>query len=40
VTRHLSVTTDLAIFSAGSFLSESTPAQTITYLGCWMTYKF
>lgn len=39
-TRHLSVTTDLAIFSAGAFLNESTPAQTITYLGCWMTYKF
>lgn len=40
VTRHLSVTTDVAIFSAGSFFNESAPAQPITYLGFWMTYKF
>ena len=40
VTGHLSVTADVAIFSAGSFLNESPPAKTITYLGLWMTYKF
>lgn len=40
LTRHFSVTADVAIFSAGSFLNESPPAKTITYLGLWATYKF
>ena len=38
--RHLSFTSDLALFSAGPFLEESPPARTIFYFAAWSTYKF
>jgi hypothetical protein len=40
VSRHLSVTGDVALFTAGSFLNESSPSRTITYVAVWTTYKF
>ena len=39
-TVHLSLTTDLSLFSAGSFLQEAPPARTTAYLAAWTTYRF
>ena len=38
--RHLSLTADIAVFTAGAFLREAPPAKTTTYFSAWSTYKF
>jgi hypothetical protein len=38
--RHLSLTADIAAFTAGAFLREAPPAKTTTYFSVWSTYKF
>ena len=38
--RHLSLTADIAVFTAGAFLRQAPPAKTTTYFSAWSTYKF
>jgi hypothetical protein len=38
--RHLSLTANIAVFTAGAFLQEAPPAKTTTYFSAWSTYKF
>jgi hypothetical protein len=38
--RHLSLTANVAAFSAGAFVREAPPAKATTYFSAWSTYKF
>ena len=38
--RHLAVTGDVALFSAGAFLHEVSPSRHITYVAIWTTFRF
>lgn len=40
ITRHLSITADVAAFPAGSFLGEAPPSRAIAYVAAWTTYRF
>jgi hypothetical protein len=38
--RHLSITADVAAFTAGPFLRETSPAKKTMYFSAWSTYRF
>ena len=38
--RHLSVLGNASLFTAGPFIEESGPAETIRFLAMWARYRF
>ncbi len=40
VTGHLSLTGNVALFTAGPFIEQSGPAHTIGYVSGWATFRF